>query len=425
MKKIYLVAFIFSTIFIFSSHAHAATTYTLKVHNLKLNAGFQGSGHLTIPGFKTVETALDCSVGNECSVKAPKGSYFDIKLIPDKDSVTIWNTGGDCDNSPLFGDPLCNIVDMNDNISLTYSFWKIPNGECGSSNAGSFNIKPSTNLCAVGTATSVTGNGPWDWQCVGGTVPGTNTKGSTSSCVAFPATSDGLCGTATTGLYSSAPTSPLDLCAIGTPTTVTGSGPWNWQCKGQAGGKDVSCSARSTVNNNVVNGDCGSSNAGLFNSVPNTNLCATGTATTVTGSGPWDWQCKGQNGGTDSSCVAFYSANSSNGTNSNTSTNNSSSSGAGIDKLMRSISRVILNPLILFLFALALAFFLYGVMQFILNGDNEEKRKSGKAHILWGIIGMVIMVSVFGIMQLILNTLGEKHIKIDNNGNYEVNQMSL
>ena len=96
---------------------------------------------------------------------------------------------------------------------------------------------------------------------------------------------------------------------------------------------------------------------------------------------------------------------------------------ASIGTLVKSINRVILNPLIVFLFALALAYFLYGVMQFIINPGNEEIRKTGKSHMMWGVVGMVIMVSVFGIMQLILNTLGEKSIRIDSIGNYEVNKL--
>lgn len=95
---------------------------------------------------------------------------------------------------------------------------------------------------------------------------------------------------------------------------------------------------------------------------------------------------------------------------------------ASVQTLMQSINRVVINPLIVFLFACALAYFLYGVVQFILNPANEEIRKSGKSHMMWGVVGMFIMVSVFAIMQIILNTLGSKAgIKIDRTGDYEVN----
>ena len=51
--------------------------------------------------------------------------------------------------------------------------------------------------------------------------------------------------------------------------------------------------------------------------------------------------------------------------------------------------------------ALAVLFFLYGVMEFIAGAGNEEKRTQGKRHIIWGIIGIFIMISVFGIMRLL------------------------
>ena len=74
----------------------------------------------------------------------------------------------------------------------------------------------------------------------------------------------------------------------------------------------------------------------------------------------------------------------------------------GIVKLMKSINKVIINPLIIFLFALALGYFLFGVMQFVINPANEEMKKTGKSHMMWGVVGMTIMISVFGIMQIIL-----------------------
>ena len=95
---------------------------------------------------------------------------------------------------------------------------------------------------------------------------------------------------------------------------------------------------------------------------------------------------------------------------------------ASIVTLMASVNRVIINPLIMFLFALAVVYFLFGLANYLLSPDNEEIRKSSKSHMLWGIIGMFIMISVFGIMTLILNTFGENRIKLDN-GNYSVGNM--
>jgi photosystem II stability/assembly factor-like uncharacterized protein len=54
----------------------------------------------------------------------------------------------------------------------------------------------------------------------------------------------------------------------------------------------------------VINGDCGSSNNATLSIAPAASLCATGTASSVTGSGPWSWSCFGTNGGSTVSCSA-------------------------------------------------------------------------------------------------------------------------
>jgi predicted PurR-regulated permease PerM len=80
--------------------------------------------------------------------------------------------------------------------------------------------------------------------------------------------------------------------------------------------------------------------------------------------------------------------------------------------LMASINRVIINPLIGFLMALAVAYFIYGVVRYLLSPENEEIRKTSKSQMLWGIIGLFIMISVFGIMNFILNSLGEPSLSL-------------
>jgi predicted permease len=65
----------------------------------------------------------------------------------------------------------------------------------------------------------------------------------------------------------------------------------------------------------------------------------------------------------------------------------------------------ILNPIILLLFAAALLVFLWGVMIYVKDSHSSEGRRTGGKHILWGVIGMAIMVSAFGILNLIVNTL--------------------
>jgi hypothetical protein len=78
------------------------------------------------------------------------------------------------------------------------------------------------------------------------------------------------------------------------------------------------------------------------------------------------------------------------------------------DTLLKGIVTNIVNPVIYLLVFLAVVYFVYGVMVFIKNADNSEKRKEGSQHMLWGVIGIFIMFSAKGIIYIILTTLGLK-----------------
>jgi len=77
---------------------------------------------------------------------------------------------------------------------------------------------------------------------------------------------------------------------------------------------------------------------------------------------------------------------------------------ASVDSFIASVNREIINPLILLLFALALVFFLYGIFEFFSDPENEEKKTKGKSHMIWGIVGLTIMIGVWFILDVIMNT---------------------
>lgn len=81
-----------------------------------------------------------------------------------------------------------------------------------------------------------------------------------------------------------------------------------------------------------------------------------------------------------------------------------------LNEFIANVDSAIINPLIALLFALAVVYFLYGVFKFIANQDNEEKRTEGRKHMIYGIIGITIMMGVFFIMNLLLNTLGINYV---------------
>jgi len=77
---------------------------------------------------------------------------------------------------------------------------------------------------------------------------------------------------------------------------------------------------------------------------------------------------------------------------------------ASVDSFISNINRLIINPLIILLFALALMYFLYGIFEFFSNAESDEKRTTGKKHMIWGIIGLTIMMGVWFILGVILDT---------------------
>jgi uncharacterized membrane protein YidH (DUF202 family) len=75
-------------------------------------------------------------------------------------------------------------------------------------------------------------------------------------------------------------------------------------------------------------------------------------------------------------------------------------------KLIDNITEYIIDPIILLLFGLGFLYFLWGIAKFIWNADSEDARKEGADHMIWGIVGMFIMVAAFGIISLIKNSIG-------------------
>ncbi len=60
------------------------------------------------------------------------------------------------------------------------------------------------------------------------------------------------------------------------------------------------------------------------------------------------------------------------------------------------------NILIPLVFAIAILALLWGILKaFIIGGGDEEKQKEGKQLIMYAIIGFVVMVALWGIVNLI------------------------
>jgi uncharacterized membrane protein YidH (DUF202 family) len=70
------------------------------------------------------------------------------------------------------------------------------------------------------------------------------------------------------------------------------------------------------------------------------------------------------------------------------------------------VQDAILTPIITLLSLGAFVLFVWGVVQMIASSEDEEKRKTGQQHMIWGIIGLVIIFGANAIISLIKATVG-------------------
>lgn len=77
-----------------------------------------------------------------------------------------------------------------------------------------------------------------------------------------------------------------------------------------------------------------------------------------------------------------------------------------IDCILTKIKVEVLDPVITILFVLATIFFLWGVIQYVIGSQGDTtKIAAGKKVMMWGIIGLTIMASAWGIVKILCDFL--------------------
>lgn len=75
-------------------------------------------------------------------------------------------------------------------------------------------------------------------------------------------------------------------------------------------------------------------------------------------------------------------------------------------EIIQKIQSEILDPIIVLLFGVAVVYFLYGLLKFIQNPDNATAQQEGRQHMLWGVIGIFLMIAVYGLLNFAANIVG-------------------
>lgn len=74
--------------------------------------------------------------------------------------------------------------------------------------------------------------------------------------------------------------------------------------------------------------------------------------------------------------------------------------------MLSRIEAVILFPLMTLMMSVALLFFLFGIYEYVRSADSDEARAAGQQHMLYGIIGLLVMVSAYAILKIAAGTFG-------------------
>ena len=87
--------------------------------------------------------------------------------------------------------------------------------------------------------------------------------------------------------------------------------------------------------------------------------------------------------------------------------------GNGTPKLQQLLSYgtcIISNSIIPLIFVLAVVVFVWGVVQYVMNADSDESREKGRQFMIWGIIGITVMLSVWGLVKILGGTFGIEYV---------------
>ncbi len=75
---------------------------------------------------------------------------------------------------------------------------------------------------------------------------------------------------------------------------------------------------------------------------------------------------------------------------------------AGLTDIFGGFTVLVNQVLVPLVFALAFLLFIYGVFKYVIQGGGDpDERDKGKQLMIWGIIGFVVMVSLWGIVNML------------------------
>lgn len=73
---------------------------------------------------------------------------------------------------------------------------------------------------------------------------------------------------------------------------------------------------------------------------------------------------------------------------------------------LKFITGTFIKPATVLILSGAVVFFLWNIAEGIRKGDSSDERSEMKTRALWGIIAIAVMVSLWGLVSILMNTFG-------------------
>lgn len=82
------------------------------------------------------------------------------------------------------------------------------------------------------------------------------------------------------------------------------------------------------------------------------------------------------------------------------------SAGAGNVSKLVAFTKDALSTATTLILAAAVVYFLWNVFKFVMAAGDSEKREEGQKGIIYGVIGIAVMVSIWGLVNFLTSTAG-------------------
>lgn len=74
--------------------------------------------------------------------------------------------------------------------------------------------------------------------------------------------------------------------------------------------------------------------------------------------------------------------------------------------IVNNIINLVLNPLVALSIGVALLLFMWGIVKYVTAGGDSGKRGEGATMMTYGVIALFVMVAVWGLVNVVANTIG-------------------